>query len=189
MIHATETSICGTWRLADGRVVASEECRRIESLVANLLQERARSPDGWSILYVDPTAGRLWEHTHAESSLHGGGPPLLRVLAPSQAHATYGYPDCRPVDLPPEVVRSLGPVQRVLNAAGYFSSAVATSPSFGDFSVSFAKAGRLLQIVRERGRFTVSGPTRQDLEHAGLWRAFPESAALAARLDQWLRER
>jgi hypothetical protein len=85
-----ETHLTGKWILENRRVVADETCRRIEHLIAHLLQKRAASPDGWSVLYQDPGDGRFWELTYPQSEMQGGGPPDLRALDPSEVRAKYG---------------------------------------------------------------------------------------------------
>lgn len=187
MIHPTETSIRGTWRNVEGRVAASDECARIESLVRDHLRERVSSQDGWSTLYVDPTDGRLWEHTYPESHCHGGGPPAITTLAPTEAHVRFGYPPFLPAELPPTILQALRPAQAALSAAGYFPSSASESESFGDFSVTFSSPRGVVQVSRDRGQFLVSGPDRQELENAGLWRTFPGSHELAMQLKAWLR--
>ncbi|PSQ82866.1 MAG: hypothetical protein BRD44_06480 [Bacteroidetes bacterium QS_7_67_15] len=48
------------------------------------------SDGGWSILYRDPADERLWELTYPQGHLHGGGPPLLRVVSEEEAAEKYG---------------------------------------------------------------------------------------------------
>ncbi len=90
MIDAAETSLIGRWLPTGSGVVADETCRRIESLVTSHLVELARTADGWSALYKDPSDGRLWEHTYPHSEMHGGGPPTLECITPIQAKTAYG---------------------------------------------------------------------------------------------------
>jgi hypothetical protein len=45
---------------------------------------------GWSALHLDPGDGRFWELTFPEGHLHGGGPPLLRVVSEEEARQKYG---------------------------------------------------------------------------------------------------
>ena len=85
-----ETSLVGRWVVSGNGVAGDETCRRIRSLVASHLVELARTPDGWSALYRDPTDGRLWEHSYPQSELHGGGPPALVCITARQAKDAYG---------------------------------------------------------------------------------------------------
>jgi hypothetical protein len=90
MLEKSETSLVGQWFIADGKVEGDSTCRRIEELVANHLVQVARSPDGWSCLYRDPSDGRLWERTYPHAEMHGGGAPALAFVTQEQAFATYG---------------------------------------------------------------------------------------------------
>ena len=91
MIDPHELSLVGEWLSQDLRVVADETCHRIESLVASHLPKLANSPDGWSILFQDPTDNRLRELTYPQGHLHGGGPPALCCVSLDMARNTYGY--------------------------------------------------------------------------------------------------
>jgi hypothetical protein len=89
-LSPSETSVIGQWLAAPGKVTGDEACQRIHELVTTHLIQVARSPDGWSSLYRDPSDGRLWEHSYPQSSLHGGGPPALVLVTQEQALARYG---------------------------------------------------------------------------------------------------
>ncbi|MCC5822765.1 MAG: immunity 27 family protein [Phycisphaerales bacterium] len=71
--------------------MADDNCGRIERLVAEHLERIGDSEDGWTIRYLDPSSGRLWEMTHPQSHLHGGGPPMLRCLDPGTSSTAAGY--------------------------------------------------------------------------------------------------
>jgi hypothetical protein len=58
---------------------------RIRRLVETELQHIASSRDGWDRLYRDALDGRFWELSYPKSEMHGGGPPLLRVVGASYA--------------------------------------------------------------------------------------------------------
>ena len=89
-LSPSETSIVGHWIVVAGKVTGDEACERIRELVTAQLTPLARSPDGWSSLYRDPSDGRLWEHSYPQSDQHGGGPPELVVVTQEQARARYG---------------------------------------------------------------------------------------------------
>jgi hypothetical protein len=91
MLRPNETSVVGQWLLAEGHVAEDQSCRRIQELVADHLVQVACSLDGWSSLYRDPLDGRLWEHTHPEAELHGGGPPALTLVTQEKALIVYGF--------------------------------------------------------------------------------------------------
>jgi hypothetical protein len=90
MLKPSETSLIGQWVTHGSGVVADDNCRRIQELVATHLQQLARSADGWSCLYFDPADGRMWEQIYPESEMHGGGPPALICVSQEQALAKYG---------------------------------------------------------------------------------------------------
>jgi hypothetical protein len=90
MLSPDETMLIGQWKMANGRVVADETCKRIEVLIRGHLVALASSPDNWSTLYQDPNDLRLWEHTYPQSHLHGGGPPSLTCISVSDAQTRFG---------------------------------------------------------------------------------------------------
>ena len=90
MLQPSETALIGQWAMRGSEVIADANCLRIQELVATQLQQLARSVDGWSSLYRDPADGRLWEHTHPQSEMHGGGPPALICISKEQALSRYG---------------------------------------------------------------------------------------------------
>ena len=62
-----------------------EDAMRIHALVQSGLQFVAATDGGWSQLFLDPVDGRLWEHTHPQSHMHGGGPPRLATISDGDA--------------------------------------------------------------------------------------------------------
>lgn len=91
MIEATEFRITGQWFTKDGQIVADETCGRIEALIRTHLKELGRDSSGWDTLYRDPNDGRLWEHCHPTSNLHGGGPPELKCLSAEEVALKYRH--------------------------------------------------------------------------------------------------
>ena len=89
-LASSEIELVGRWVSAAGQVVADDVCRRIDHLIENHLVLLGQSVDGWDTLYRDPTDGRLWERSFPESQMHGGGPPLLRMLDHDAATQKYG---------------------------------------------------------------------------------------------------
>ena len=89
MLSPTETVLVGGWAVDGSSAVKDVVCKRIEALVASDLVELARSQDGWSTLYRDPSDGRLWELSYPESQMHGGGPPTLRYVKESDLRGRY----------------------------------------------------------------------------------------------------
>jgi hypothetical protein len=90
MIDSSETEIRGDFLMIDGQVVADASTLRIETLRDEYLREIGRDASGWDTLYMDPYDGRLWEHTYPQSHMHGGGPPLLRLIGTEEARRKYG---------------------------------------------------------------------------------------------------
>ena len=90
MIGPTEIEIRGRLTIVGGKVEPDGNCRRIDQLIENELNEIARDASGWDVLYVDPSDGRRWELIYPESHLHGGGPPMLRYLTKEEAQNKYG---------------------------------------------------------------------------------------------------
>lgn len=86
-IASYETEIRGKWTLVRGRVEADDECRRIEQLIAEHLQEVERDATGWDRLFFDSHDGRYCELNCPESELDGGTAmlePPSGVGGPSQ---------------------------------------------------------------------------------------------------------
>lgn len=63
---------------------------RIHWLINDYFTKLTDSADGWSTLYRDPSDNRLWELSHPESELHGGGRPRLAVADAAVARMRYG---------------------------------------------------------------------------------------------------
>jgi hypothetical protein len=84
-----ETELLGAWIVRDGEAVADNICRRINWLLANRLEKICTDSSGWELLLRDPNDGRYWERTYPQSEMHGGGPPLLKVLSLAQAQLKY----------------------------------------------------------------------------------------------------
>lgn len=88
-ILPNETEINGRWSVDGKRVKADATAQRINDLIGGYLIEIARSDDGWSVLYKDPSDGRYWELTYPDSTSHGGGAPRLLVVSTDEAKARY----------------------------------------------------------------------------------------------------
>ena len=85
-----ESELIAGSEVRDGREVPDDAAMRIRWLTKFHLRKLGSADGGWSILYRDPTDGRLWEKTYPESSLHGGGPVVLRVIGHDEAVRHYG---------------------------------------------------------------------------------------------------
>jgi hypothetical protein len=84
-----ERLVVGGWVVTGDRTDADEATERIEWLTQSVLTELGTADGGWSVLYVDPADGRLWELTHPHSDAHGGGPPLLTLVDQASARNRY----------------------------------------------------------------------------------------------------
>jgi hypothetical protein len=90
VIESWETEIRCDWTSVDGRMEGDEACERIRQLSDSYLIELGRDWSGWETLYADPADSRLWERTYPQGEMHGGGPPLLRVIEEREAREKYG---------------------------------------------------------------------------------------------------
>jgi len=72
-----EAYIIGKWILEDGKVVADDNCKRIEYLIHHYFRKVKTSPDGWFAIYQDPDTSFYWELSYPQSEVQGGGPPRL----------------------------------------------------------------------------------------------------------------
>lgn len=76
-----ETKIIGSWIYIDGKMLADENCKRIDWLVKNCLTKISISNDGWDTIYQDPNDSRNWRLTYPQSEKQGGGPPMLECIS------------------------------------------------------------------------------------------------------------
>lgn len=89
-IKPDETVFRGRWIDANSKLQPDATCERIDELVRTHLEAIKSDSSGWDMLYRDPTDGRLWELTYPESSVEGGGPPLLQCISRESALEKYG---------------------------------------------------------------------------------------------------
>lgn len=90
ILRKEETELRGAWIAKDGKVVGDEVCKRIDWLLENCLKEICTDSSGWDLLLLDPSDGRYWERTYPHSNMHGGGPPMLKVVSLAEAQLKYG---------------------------------------------------------------------------------------------------
>jgi Immunity protein 27 len=88
-LGSNEKILSGSWIEEDGAVTGDAVCRRIDHLIQTSLVEIGASPEGWEILYRDPSDGRHWELSYPHSSTHGGGAPVLKVMSFEEARQKY----------------------------------------------------------------------------------------------------
>ncbi len=89
-IQSGEKLLEGKWVLDGNTVVADETCQRINRLVAEVLKFIGTDDSGWDSLYQDPADCRYWLLFYPSSGWHGGGPPTLKVLPPTEDIKKYG---------------------------------------------------------------------------------------------------
>ena len=59
--------------------------------------------------------------------------------------------------------------------------------SFGNYEVCFRASNVAFRITRDRRQYILHGPPRQELERAGLWRAFNHRDEFGETLLAWVR--
>lgn len=88
-LRPCEYKLVGSWIAVNGAVDGDDNCKRIEELVRNHLQQVGASEDGWTMLFVDENDGRYWEQTYPHGEWHGGGPPTLTHVLPDYVRSKY----------------------------------------------------------------------------------------------------
>lgn len=88
-INKEETKIVGHWIFDGTKMIADEQCKRIEWLTHNYLLKLGADSSGWDVLFQDPADKRYWERIYLNSEMHGGGPPSLILLSDSEAKEKY----------------------------------------------------------------------------------------------------
>jgi hypothetical protein len=84
-INKDETMITGHWVLDGNRMIADDDCRRIDWLRNFYLKNVASDPTGWLKLYQDPEDGRYWQLEFEHGEMQAGGPPSLKLISESEA--------------------------------------------------------------------------------------------------------
>jgi hypothetical protein len=92
-LSPSETLLVGAWLSKNGHIIEDPVSLRIRWLILSSLRRNATDATGWDTLYEDPRDGRLWELIYPQSEMHGGGPPLLRVVTEAEARLKYAYGD------------------------------------------------------------------------------------------------
>jgi hypothetical protein len=92
------------------------------------------------------------------------------------------------MSLPPEVSADMGDLVSELETLGAtVEGARYDAKSFGDFEICFRALGLAFRVTRDRGQYMVHGPSREQLETAGLWRAFDRKEEFSQALLAWFR--
>jgi len=86
-----EFELRGNWKLGDSTPMGDEVCKRIEWLTKEYLVKITLHDSGWNLLFQDPNDKRYWELTYPQSELHGGGPPMLKVLSEDKVQQKYKF--------------------------------------------------------------------------------------------------
>ena len=90
-IEKDEIKIIGNWTFDGTKMIADEQCKRIDWLKANYLKKIAADESGWLVLYQDPEDHRYWELCYANGEMQGGGPPSLIMLSEDEAKEKYAF--------------------------------------------------------------------------------------------------
>jgi len=88
-IRKNETKIVGHWMFDGSKMIADENCKRIDWLRSNYLILISTDESGWLNLYQDPEDKRYWQLNFEHGEMHGGGPPSLILLSEAKAKAEY----------------------------------------------------------------------------------------------------
>jgi hypothetical protein len=88
-IETNETKIVGHWIFDGSRMIANEECNRIDWLRNNYLVYLTTDESGWLNLYQDPKDKRYWQLQWEHGHMQGGGPPSLILLSELEAKEKY----------------------------------------------------------------------------------------------------
>ncbi|AMR32540.1 hypothetical protein A0256_14465 [Mucilaginibacter sp. PAMC 26640] len=88
-IDKDETKITGHWTFDGSKMIADDECKRIDSLRSHYLKYVSADPTCWLKLYQDPGDGRYWQLQFEHGEMQGGGPPSLILLSELEAKDKY----------------------------------------------------------------------------------------------------
>lgn len=89
LLESNETLLKGNTEIKDDIVQFDDVSIRIIQLVNRHLKLVAKDQSGWDSLFLDPLDGRFWELLYLHSDMHGGGPPLLKLLNSLEAKQKY----------------------------------------------------------------------------------------------------
>lgn len=90
-IKSDEIKIKGNWIFDGIKVIADDQCLRIDWLRASYLNLISTDDSGWLKLYQDPKDKRYWQLDFEQGELQGGGPPSLILLSESEAKEKYNF--------------------------------------------------------------------------------------------------
>ena len=81
-LESHESELIGEWIHEGGRVRGNDASERIQWLISEVLTLVGvdEKSGGWDKLYRDAADGRCWLLTYPQSEMHGGGPPVLKLL-------------------------------------------------------------------------------------------------------------
>jgi len=88
-LDPNESSIIGSWFMKNGKMCQDGNCKRIQWLISEYLNQIAVDESDWCILYKNPFDNSYWELTYPQSHMHGGGPPSLFKLTREEAKFKY----------------------------------------------------------------------------------------------------
>lgn len=88
-IENNETKLVGGWIFDGARMIANDQCKRIDWLRNNYLKLIATDETGWLKLYQDPEDKRFWQLIFEQGEMQGGGPPTLILMSETEAKEKY----------------------------------------------------------------------------------------------------
>lgn len=88
--------------------------------------------------------------------------------------------------LPLEIQSEAGGLFSDLLTSGWIIAACQYDPNcFGNWRVDLARNGRALRLVKDRSQYMIAGPPMEDLENAGLWKAFNDLEEFRRTVSRW----
>lgn len=88
-INPDESKIIGNWIFDGVKMIADDQCKRIELLRSEYLKLISTDSSGWNKLYIDPNDGRYWELQFKNGEMQGGGPPSLIIISEIEAKSKF----------------------------------------------------------------------------------------------------
>ena len=90
-IDKDEVEIIGNWIFKNPKMIADDQCKRIDWLRANYLIQIATDESGWLKLYQDPEDKRYWQLDFRFGEMQAGGPPSLIWLPEPEARFKFKF--------------------------------------------------------------------------------------------------
>ena len=88
-LEKDDINIVGNWIFDGIKMIADDQCKRIDWLRNNYLKLIATDETGWLKLYQDPVDKRFWQLIFEQGEMQGGGPPTLILMSETEAKEKY----------------------------------------------------------------------------------------------------